>query len=101
MLSNGERGKIIEPVLTRDVTEAEIQAVQHGFQRYLQHYKRTYALDSPEYNTRFSNWLQGLLDCLRNHKQRHRLPSADVPLEAVAQQFLGSEFADWHCEEIV
>lgn len=82
-----------------------------------------------EYSKRLSNWLQGLLDNLRNYKQRRRLQLKDIPLDTVAQQvcmlqfdcwtwvppnllgsewqiilcflqFLGSECADWDDEEI-
>jgi hypothetical protein len=48
-----------------------------------------------EYSKRLSNWLQGLLDNLRNYKQRCRLPLEDIPLDTVAQQVCMLQFVCW------
>ena len=98
--------------------------MQHGFQQFVQHYNRTYAPDSlvhlftvliagivsvaclmkhsqlnslllQEYSKGLSNWLQGLLDNLRNYKQRCRLPSEDIRLDTVAQQVCMFLFVYW------
>ena len=48
-----------------------------------------------EYSKRLSNWLQGLLDNLRNYIQRRRLPLKDIPLDTVAQQVCMLQFDCW------
>lgn len=90
----------LAPVLHRQVTLAEVQTVQQNFQKFVLHYKRDYLHDTPRSTEGLSNWLKGLLDSLRNYKQRSRLPIADISMSIVVQQYLGSEYADWSDEEI-